>query len=165
MEVIAEPLITKMALSSAPALRGSVALVVTFLGLVVTALITDGLNIDGATTWILATIIVWLGGLLAGLILPAIFLKRAVDDEPGMRKGGATYSPTTVTNDRSCGSRSHRGFWREAPSSERAECVCVQPVPRRTRMRPRSATPAVTSSTGAARATPSSRTARAAPRP
>ena len=89
VEVIAEPLITKMALSSAPALRGSVALVVTFLGLVVTALVTDGLNIDGATTWILATIIVWLGGLLAGLILPAIFVKRAVDDEPGMRKGKA----------------------------------------------------------------------------
>ena len=93
VEVIAEPLITRMALRSAPALRGSVALVVTFLGLVVTALVTDGLNIDGATTWILATIIVWLGGLLAGLILPAIFLKRAVDDEPGMRKGNATYKP------------------------------------------------------------------------
>jgi putative membrane protein len=93
VEVIADPLITKVALTSAPALRGSVALIVTFIGLVLTALITDGLNIDGVSTWILATIIVWLGGLLAGLILPAIFVKRAVDDEPGMRKGGATYKP------------------------------------------------------------------------
>ncbi len=59
-----------------PALRGSVALIATFVGLVVTALITDGMNIDGVSTWILATIIVWLGGLLAGIILPMIFVKE-----------------------------------------------------------------------------------------
>ncbi len=47
VEVIAEPLLTKMALSSMPALRGSVALIATFIGLVVTALISDGFNIDG----------------------------------------------------------------------------------------------------------------------
>ena len=47
VEVLAEPLLTKMALSSVPALRGSVALIATFIGLVVTALITDGMNIDG----------------------------------------------------------------------------------------------------------------------
>jgi putative membrane protein len=89
VEVIAEPLLTKIALSSVPALRGSVALIATFVGLVVTALITDGMNIDGATTWILATIIVWLGGLLAGIILPMIFVKKKVDE----RRGGATYAP------------------------------------------------------------------------
>jgi uncharacterized membrane protein YvlD (DUF360 family) len=93
VEVLAEPLLTKMALKSAPALRGSVALVATFIGLLVTTLITDGMEIDGVSTWVLATIIVWLGGLLAGLILPVIFLKRAVDDEPGMGRAGTTYKP------------------------------------------------------------------------
>ena len=78
-----------------PALRGSVALIATFVGLLVTDLVSDGLNIVGASTWILATIIVWLGGLLAGIILPMIFLKKAVDDEPGRRSGaaGTTYKP------------------------------------------------------------------------
>ena len=94
VEVLVEPLLTRMALRSVPALRGSVALIATFVGLLVTSLVSDGLDIDGVTTWILATIIVWLGGLLAGIILPMIFLKRAVDDEPGLgRPGGATYRP------------------------------------------------------------------------
>ena len=77
-----------------PALRGSVALIATFIGLVVTSLITDGMNIDGVSTWILATIIVWLGGLLAGIILPMIFVKKAVDGD-GRRSGAArsTYKP------------------------------------------------------------------------
>ncbi len=94
VEVLVEPLLTKMALSSMPALRGSVALIATFVGLLVTSLVSDGLDIDGVSTWVLATIIVWLGGLLAGIILPMIFVKRAVDDEPGLgRPGGATYKP------------------------------------------------------------------------
>jgi hypothetical protein len=47
----------------------------------VTALINDGLSIDGLGTWILATVIVWAGGLIAALILPLIFVKKAVGDE------------------------------------------------------------------------------------
>ena len=93
VEVLAEPLLTKMALQSMPAFRGSVALIATFIGLLVTVLVTDGMNIDGVGTWILATIIVWLGGLLAGIILPMIFVKKAVDDEPGRRHSDTTFSP------------------------------------------------------------------------
>jgi uncharacterized membrane protein YvlD (DUF360 family) len=93
VEVLAEPLLTRMALKSVPALRGSVALVATFIGLLVTTLITDGMEINGFSTWVLATIIVWLGGLLAGIILPMIFVKRAVDDQPGMGPAGTTYKP------------------------------------------------------------------------
>jgi uncharacterized membrane protein YvlD (DUF360 family) len=95
VEVLAEPLLTRMALRSVPALRGSVALVVTFIGLLVTVLVTDGMDINGGWTWVAATIIVWLGGLIAGLILPAIFLKRAVDDDTGRRRNnrGTTYAP------------------------------------------------------------------------
>jgi putative membrane protein len=39
--------------------------------------VSDGLTIDGALTWVLATVIVWAASLLAGLILPVFLLKRA----------------------------------------------------------------------------------------
>jgi hypothetical protein len=57
------------------------ALIATFVGLVVTDVVSDGLSISGAWTWVLATIIVWLGALLAGLLLPVIFVKRRVQDD------------------------------------------------------------------------------------
>ena len=55
-------------------------LVTTFLALLVTDLLSDGLDIEGALTWVLATVIVWLGTLLAGVILVRLFVKDARDD-------------------------------------------------------------------------------------
>ena len=81
ISVIAQPLITKMAVNNAKALQGSSALITTFISLVLTALISDGLQIDGFDTWIFATLIVWLVTLLAGIILPMIFLKKVVVEE------------------------------------------------------------------------------------
>ena len=78
IEVIAQPLIMKIAVKNINALVGGVALVTTFLGLLITDLISDGLSIDGALTWVLATVIVWLAALLAGLILASLFLKEGV---------------------------------------------------------------------------------------
>jgi putative membrane protein len=80
VEVLAGPLLQKIALKNVQALMGSVALITTFVGLVITAIVSDGLRITGVWTWVLATIIVWLAGLLAGLILPVIFVKKAVDN-------------------------------------------------------------------------------------
>ncbi len=86
VEVIAQPLIRKIAVKHMESLLGSVALVTTFVGLLITELISDGIEIHGAWTWVLTTIIVWLSVLIAGIILPAIFLKKAVenvhDDDP-----------------------------------------------------------------------------------
>ncbi len=81
VEVLVQPMLTQAALKGASALRGSVALIATFIGLVVTALINDGFNIDGLWTWIGATVIVWAGGLIAAMILPLIFVKERVGDE------------------------------------------------------------------------------------
>ncbi|HEY5247067.1 MAG TPA: phage holin family protein [Dermatophilaceae bacterium] len=78
VEVVADPLLTKIAIRSVPALRGGVALVTTFVGLLVTTWISSGLQIDGAQTWVLATLIVWLGALLAVLLLPVFLVKEAV---------------------------------------------------------------------------------------
>ena len=79
VEVIAQPLIMKIAVKNVHALVGGVALVTTFVGLLLTDLISDGLSIDGALTWVLATIIVWLAGMLAGVILASLFLKKTVE--------------------------------------------------------------------------------------
>ncbi len=79
VEVVADPLLTKVALTSVPALRGGVALVTTFVGLLITAAISSGLDINGAKTWLFATIIVWLAALLAALILPLFLVKKAVN--------------------------------------------------------------------------------------
>ena len=80
VEVLAGPLLLKIAIKNGQALMGSVALITTFVGLVITGIVSDGLVITGAWTWVLATIIVWLAGMLAGLILPVIFVKKAVNN-------------------------------------------------------------------------------------
>lgn len=83
VEVIIQPLIIKIGMKHARALVGSSALVASFVALVVTTIVSDGLRIEGALTWVMATVIVWAGALLAGLILPALFLKQAA----GTRRG------------------------------------------------------------------------------
>ena len=94
VEVILGPLIMKMALRSAPALMGGIALVTTLLGLIITDLIFDGFSIEGVWTWIAATVIVWLGGLLAAFVLPLIFLRNRADggNQPAAARGG-TWAP------------------------------------------------------------------------
>lgn len=81
LTAVLQPLITKIAMQNAPALQGSSALVTTFIGLVLTVWISDGLTIDGALTWVLATVIVWLGALLAGVVLPMFLFKKQLADD------------------------------------------------------------------------------------
>ncbi len=76
IEIIIQPLIIQMSMRHARALAGSSALLASFVALVVTTLITDGLQIDGATAWLLATVIIWAAALLAGILLPALVFKR-----------------------------------------------------------------------------------------
>ena len=62
-------------LSPGPVL-GGVALIATLVSLIVTDLFTDGLSTRGGGTWIAATVIVWLGSVLAAFILPFLGLKK-----------------------------------------------------------------------------------------
>lgn len=73
------PFVAKTAMRSAPALMGGIGLVTTFVALVITSLVSDGLEISGATTWILATLVVWLASILAGILLPVILVKAGVE--------------------------------------------------------------------------------------
>jgi putative membrane protein len=85
IEVVLDPLIVKLAFQYAPVLRGGVALVTTLVGLIITDVLSDGLTIDGATAWVVGTLIVWLGAVLAALILP-LFVFKSVREQ---RKGPA----------------------------------------------------------------------------
>jgi putative membrane protein len=80
VEVVLGPLIRQVAVTKANALLGSTALVVTLLGLLLTTLVSDGLRIEGFSTWALGTVIVWLASLLATLLLPIVLVKRKVEE-------------------------------------------------------------------------------------
>ena len=73
------PFVAKTAMLSAPALMGGIGLVTTFVALLITDLVSDGLTIRGVTTWILATLIVWLASILASLLLPVLLVKAGVE--------------------------------------------------------------------------------------
>ena len=79
---IAQPFLTQMAISKASALRGATALAATLVGLIITNWLTDAdsLSIDGAATWLEATVIVWIVSLLGVFILPLIFVKNRVQE-------------------------------------------------------------------------------------
>lgn len=81
VEVVIQPLITQIAIRNVGALVGSSALFATLIALIVTEWVSDGLTIDGALTWVLATVIVWGASLIAGLILPVLLVKRAATSD------------------------------------------------------------------------------------
>jgi putative membrane protein len=74
-------LLVQMRRSRAAAL-GGVALLSTLVSLIVTDLLSDGLEINGVGTWIAATVIVWLAALLAGFIIPFLGLRKYLQDRP-----------------------------------------------------------------------------------
>jgi putative membrane protein len=59
---------------------GGVALIATFASLVITDLVSDGFSISGVGTWLAATVIVWLGALIAVFILPYLGLKKYLEE-------------------------------------------------------------------------------------
>ena len=59
---------------------GGVSLIATFVALLFTDLLSDGLSIEGIGTWIAATVIVWVASLLAAFILPFLGLKRFMQE-------------------------------------------------------------------------------------
>ncbi len=63
-----------------PAALGGVALVATLVSLILTDLVSDGFSISGVVTWISATVIVWMGALIATFVLPFLGLKKFLDN-------------------------------------------------------------------------------------
>jgi putative membrane protein len=61
------PLVTWIVVRRVRALLGVVALVSTFVVLLITDLLSDGFSIEGATDWILTVLIVWVANLILGV--------------------------------------------------------------------------------------------------
>jgi hypothetical protein len=80
VEVVARPYFTSLAMKGASYLQGATALAATLAGLILTTLISDGLQMEGLTTWIFATLIVWVAALGAAMILPIIFVKNRLEE-------------------------------------------------------------------------------------
>lgn len=86
---ILAPFIFNMARQYAPAMLGGIGLVSTFVALLIASLVPGGLTITGISTWVLATLVVWIVTALGGWLLPLLLLKnrvsgrvRARDDSP-----------------------------------------------------------------------------------
>jgi uncharacterized membrane protein YvlD (DUF360 family) len=74
-----QPFIVAQVRRAAPPLVGGVALIATFVSLLITTIVSDGLSISGLSTWIAATVIVWIGSLLAVFILPYLGLRKYLE--------------------------------------------------------------------------------------
>jgi len=74
--VIADPLLTRISQKNLPALAGGVALVTTFVGLFLTNILLDGMQTGGMVNLLLATLVVWLGALIATIVLAKFVLAK-----------------------------------------------------------------------------------------
>lgn len=80
IQSVLSPFIAKVTARNAAALLGGVGLLSTFVALWLTSLIGDSLTIDGGvSTWLAATVIVWLATALATLLLPLILVKTGIE--------------------------------------------------------------------------------------
>lgn len=90
-QLILGPLITKIVAKNAQVLLGGVGLLSTFVALLLATLLNpgEGISITGVSTWVGATVIVWLVTALATLVVPFALAKlgleqaREKSDTPG----------------------------------------------------------------------------------
>ncbi len=76
LTAVLEPLIEKIGDEHVSLIATFSSLITTFLALLITELVSDGLTIDGLVTWLLATLIVWACTALATWILLRMFIKN-----------------------------------------------------------------------------------------
>jgi uncharacterized membrane protein YvlD (DUF360 family) len=80
LTAVLEPLIEKIGDEHLSIISAASSLITTFLALLITELVSDGLTIDGLDTWLFATLIVWVCTALATFILARIFIKNVRDN-------------------------------------------------------------------------------------
>lgn len=91
LQSVLAPFIAKTVARYAPAFLGGIGLVSSYVALLIASLVGSSLTVDGVSTWVLATIIVWLVTALATFLLPFVLLRKAVDGDRsgrGSRRGG-----------------------------------------------------------------------------
>ena len=75
LTAVLEPFVSKHTEERSALLRSASALITTFLALLITVVVSDGLSIDGTLTWVLATVLAWLLTMIAGVILVKLLMK------------------------------------------------------------------------------------------
>ena len=82
--VLIEALVRRLTPIQGGAFLGGSALLSTVIALVVTTLVTDGLQLSGASTWFLAIVLMWGFPVIVRLILPHLIFKQTLRrPEPG----------------------------------------------------------------------------------
>ncbi|MFP7674578.1 hypothetical protein ACG74X_14605 [Marivita sp. S0852] len=69
VQAVAGPAVTSLAKRNMPELLGGISLVTIFVGLFVTASFLPSMQIGGISNWLAATLLVWLGSLIAAVVL------------------------------------------------------------------------------------------------
>lgn len=72
------PLIMKIALKNAPYLMGGIALVTTFVGLLITTIFSEGIAISGVSAWVVSTLVVWVFSVIGSVLLPLVLFKKTL---------------------------------------------------------------------------------------
>ncbi|GAA4393273.1 phage holin family protein [Ornithinibacter aureus] len=75
---ILAPFIFNVARKYAPAMLGGIGLVSTFVALLIATWFPEGLRISGVSSWISATLVVWIVTALGAWLLPLVLLKKRV---------------------------------------------------------------------------------------
>jgi hypothetical protein len=75
---VVAPLMLQLSMRYARALVGGISLVTILVSFFVTSFLTSHLVINGVTTWVLATLIVWVFGLVASILLPLVIFKKTL---------------------------------------------------------------------------------------
>ncbi len=73
------PFIASLALKGASFLMGGIALVTTLVGLIVTTLLSSGISIRGLSTWVVATLVIWIFSILGNVLLPLVLFKKTLE--------------------------------------------------------------------------------------
>jgi ABC-type Co2+ transport system permease subunit len=71
------PTLRKLAEKKLPQLMGGFALVAVFLSLLITTFVIPGMQIGSLATWVGATVLVWIGSLVASFLLPSLVFRDA----------------------------------------------------------------------------------------
>lgn len=68
--MVITPIIRKISEKNMPSLLGGLSLVAIFFGLLITQPLVSGFTIGGTANLLAATLLVWLGALIAGILVP-----------------------------------------------------------------------------------------------
>ena len=78
IQTLLGPLVTKTAIQYIPQIRGGIALVTIFVVLFIVDILMDGFHMGGLSNWLAATLLVWIGSLVAAILLPIYVFKELV---------------------------------------------------------------------------------------